>query len=332
MLNIYRLKAHKPLISLILGIPASLPATELSTGFGAEYNHSVEVSGQNDWSIDDPTANLTFFVRLNGSDAAAFGGFYDIPAGPETILSHPVGIPLAGASLQVSLAFLSSTSLYPGTDSFGWSLNDPAGNNLFTLRFVPVTGTPGSLEITWSTGAGPQVSTNRTISYSAPCTLDLKFDAAGAVNTGFTVAIAGATSFSFSSSLSGLAGSTWNSVSAHFIVGGAVCGDDFMIFDNLSATSLPKVDADGDGYSAEEEAWFGTSDDNCLSCPAPMLSFTDGIASFAFPSVAGNDYYVESSDDLLNWTPTLVTATGSTTGWQQADSSLQRLYFRVRKP
>src|SRR5688572_10613547 len=111
------MKGKLALILTFVGGCPVLQATEFSTGFGSEYNHAMEVSGQHDWILDDPTPNLSFFVRLNGSDAAAFGGFYDVPSASKATLAHPVGIPLAGASFRVSVSILPCTSLYPGRDS-----------------------------------------------------------------------------------------------------------------------------------------------------------------------------------------------------------------------
>ena len=195
-------------------------STDFSTTFGSDYNHEVEVSGQNGWVIDDPTPDLSFFVLQNGSDAAAFGGFFAAPGGPGVTLSRPAGIPLAGSTFRVSIAILPSTDLFPGRDAFGWTLTGPSGENLYTLRFVPAPGNPNLLNITWSTGTGGFVSTGWAISYSAPYTFDLKFTAAGAVDLGFNAVITGATPFSFSGSLPGLAGKTWASAGATYSAGG----------------------------------------------------------------------------------------------------------------
>jgi hypothetical protein len=307
-------------------------ASEFSTGFGTEYNHAGEVSGQNDWTISDPTPDLSFFVRLNGSDAAALGGFYDVPTGSSATLSHPVEMPLTGSSFHVSLAILSSTNLFPGRDTFGWSFADSAGEKLFTLRFIPSANDPNLLSIAWFAGEETPVLTGGAIAYAAPYAVDVKFTSAGSSDPGFTATITGTNSYSFSGSLPGLAGKKLASVGAEFIISGTVPGDNFMIFDNVKAMTLPPVDADGDGFSAEMEAWFGTSDTDGYSSPAPVLSFAGDAASLTFPSVAGNTYLVESSDDLVNWSSVPVTALDSTTTWLDPGSGAGCRFFRVTRP
>jgi hypothetical protein len=309
-------------------------AGEFTTGFGTEYNHGGQVAGQHDWTIDDPTPDLSFFVRLNGSDAAAFGGFFDVPAGPRVRLSHPVGLPLAGSSFRVSMAVLPSTLMYPGRDTFGWSLTDPAGATLFSLHFIPSVNNPDILNILWSSaGGGAAISTGKAISYSAPYTFDLKFNTIGVLQFGFSAVISGSNSFSFDGSLPGLGGKTWHSLSADFIGNADVYGDNYMIFDDVAAATQPIVDLDGDGYSAEAEAWFGTSDSSNLSIPAPGLSFVSGAPVLTFPSVPGNAYLVEVSDDLSSWSSAgSVTAIGITTPWLDPAPVAGRRFFRVRKP
>lgn len=91
-------------------------------------------------------------------------------------------------------------------------------------------------------------------------------------------------------------------------------------------------DADGDGIHDDLESWFGTSDSNFNSQPTTSLSRTSGT-SITFPSVAGNDYLVEFSNDLIHWSAVLVTATGTTTTWTDlnAANKTQRFY-RVAIP
>jgi hypothetical protein len=320
------------LFAFYVALLPKVHSADFSTTFGSDYNHEGEVSGQNGWTIDDPTSDLSFFVLLNGSDAAALGGFYAVPEGSIATLSHPAGIPLAGSTFRVSIAILPSTDLFPGRDAFGWTLTGPAGENLFTLRFVPAPNNANLLNITWSTGTGGFVSTGWAISYSAPYTFDLKFTAAGAVDLGFTAAITGATPFSFTGSLPGLAGKMWTSAGAIFAAGGEEYGDNYMIFDNLTIATLPVADVDGDGYSAEAEEWFGTSDADRHSSPAAVLSFVSGNATLTFPSVEGRSYFVEWSEDLSVWSSASVTAAGASTSWTEPSPAPNRRFFRVRKP
>lgn len=92
------------------------------------------------------------------------------------------------------------------------------------------------------------------------------------------------------------------------------------------------VDNDGDGLYADAEAWFGTSDSDPNSRPQPVLSRTTST-TLQFPSVSGNDYRVEYSDDLVKWTPVTVTATGSSTTWTDLNAVNKiRRFYRVVMP
>jgi hypothetical protein len=52
-----------------------------------------------------------------------------------------------------------------------------------------------------------------------------------------------------------------------------------------------------------------------------------------FPTVSGNDYRVEYSDDLKKWTPTIVTATGASTTWTDLNAvSKTKRFYRVVIP
>ncbi len=91
-------------------------------------------------------------------------------------------------------------------------------------------------------------------------------------------------------------------------------------------------DGDGDGIYADEEGWFGTSDANAGSLPQTALSRT-ASTTLEFSSVAGNDYRIEHSEDLVHWTPVIVTATGSTTTWTDLNAvNKTRRFYRVAIP
>lgn len=93
------------------------------------------------------------------------------------------------------------------------------------------------------------------------------------------------------------------------------------------------LDADGDGYLADEEAYFGTSDSDANSRPQATLACDPSGAVLAFPSIPGNSYVVEYSDDLIQWSPVTVTATGTTTIYQDpAAISVPRRFYRVGMP
>ena len=105
----------------------------------------------------------------------------------------------------------------------------------------------------------------------------------------------------------------------------------------LNATTLTlhgsAPDADGDGFTADTEAWFGTSDTDSLSTPTPVITRPGGTGTVTFPSVAGNAYTVETSADLVTWTAFSVTAAGASTTWTDpAHTAPQRRYYKVSQP
>lgn len=92
-------------------------------------------------------------------------------------------------------------------------------------------------------------------------------------------------------------------------------------------------DADGDGYYADEEAYFGTSDSNANSRPQATVSYGPTGAALAFPSIPGNSYRVEHSDDLSHWSPVTVTATGTSMIYLDPGAlSVPRRFYRVGVP
>lgn len=91
-------------------------------------------------------------------------------------------------------------------------------------------------------------------------------------------------------------------------------------------------DLDGDGIYADTEAWFGTSDNDAASQPRPTLS-RDSATTLQFPSVSGNDYVIEYSDDLQTWKAAIVTATDSSTTWTDLNAvNKTRRFYRVVIP
>ena len=92
-------------------------------------------------------------------------------------------------------------------------------------------------------------------------------------------------------------------------------------------------DADGDGFYADIEAHFGTSDNNAASKPSAAITYSASGAALQFPSVNGNSYRVERSDNLITWTPITVTATGPTTTYTDPSaSSVSKRFYRVSMP
>jgi subtilisin-like proprotein convertase family protein len=91
-------------------------------------------------------------------------------------------------------------------------------------------------------------------------------------------------------------------------------------------------DNDGDGIHSDIETWFGTSDSSPTSQPAFALN-RGSSTTLQFPTVSGNDYRVEYSDDLKKWTPVIITATGASTTWTDLNAANKtKRFYRVVIP
>jgi subtilisin family serine protease len=91
-------------------------------------------------------------------------------------------------------------------------------------------------------------------------------------------------------------------------------------------------DNDGDGIHSDLETWFGTSDSDPNSQPQTILNRA-ASTTLQFSSLSGNDYRIEYSENLIDWTPVIVTATGSTTTWTDLNAvNKTRRFYRVVIP
>ena len=89
------------------------------------------------------------------------------------------------------------------------------------------------------------------------------------------------------------------------------------------------LDNDGDGVHSDLETWFGTSDADPRSFPQTVLARSTST-TLQFPSVPDNDYLIEYSDDLKEWTPDIFTATGTSTTWTDWNAvNKTRRFYRV---
>ena len=82
------------------------------------------------------------------------------------------------------------------------------------------------------------------------------------------------------------------------------------------------------------ECYFGTSDYVADQRPIPTMVTNGTGVTIHFPSVIGNAYQVECSQDLSVWTPlATVNAAGSTTDYTDAGALLlDRCFYRVVIP
>ncbi|MBB5035317.1 S8 family serine peptidase [Prosthecobacter vanneervenii] len=91
-------------------------------------------------------------------------------------------------------------------------------------------------------------------------------------------------------------------------------------------------DNDGDGVHSDLETWFGTSDSDARSFPTTVLSKSTNT-TLQFPSVLNNDYLIQYSDDMQNWTSEIFTATGTSSTWTDLNAFKKtRQFYRVGIP
>jgi hypothetical protein len=92
-------------------------------------------------------------------------------------------------------------------------------------------------------------------------------------------------------------------------------------------------DTDQDGFWADEEAAFGTSDANPNQSPRPVLTASVSGMMLQFPSVSGKLYHIQHSPDLQTWTTVPMTATAASTVWTDVGSNSQASrFYRVQAP
>jgi subtilisin-like proprotein convertase family protein len=93
------------------------------------------------------------------------------------------------------------------------------------------------------------------------------------------------------------------------------------------------ADVDQDGFWADEEAAFGTSDANPNQSPRPDLTPSVAGMTLQFSSIPGRLYHIQHSPDLQNWTTVPITATTSSSSWLDLSSSTaSSRFYRVQAP
>jgi len=225
--------------SLLLFAGTQIGHAAYVTGFEQPpYNHSLDLAGQQGWTINDNTLNLSSFAFWNGDWAAYLGGFYDAPAVVNVDLSHSYDLPMAGSSFGVDFTIIGSSASYPGRDSFGFSLKEGVAD-LMRVAFEP--GAPGRLEVLWydNLNVGHTLTpVSQDIFYSGSYVLTLKFNPSGA-DTAFVATLTGSNTFTWGGILPGTAGAYVSSFSADYDVEGVEAGDNFMLFDGISIIPEP---------------------------------------------------------------------------------------------
>lgn len=112
--------------------------------------------------------------------------------------------------------------------------------------------------------------------------------------------------------------------------GGGNAGERAM---TLAIGNVRTDDDDGDGFTEAEEALAGTDPHNAMSRLAvTSTQLTSSLITLVWTSVAGKQYRIQSSSDLLNWSDvsgTFVTATTASTSGEFIPSGGTRQFYRV---
>ena len=228
-------------LAAVISSPMSRAA--YSTGFEDERKYlSVYPRWQDGWSINDSTPNLSNFASLNGSFAGGIGALFSSPSVLNVDLIHSYSAPVAGTKFDVDFDIEQSSVSFPNRDSFGWSFKSGA-SDLFRVAFEP--GAAGRLEVAWYDSSNVRhtiTPASQDIFYGGLYHLEAVFSAAGA-DALFTATLTGANPFSWSGTLTGAGSANLSAFGADFDVSGATgdqAGDNFMLFDNLSITTVPE--------------------------------------------------------------------------------------------
>lgn len=242
-----------PLFSLAT-VATSLGAA-YATGFNTGYTNN-QLAGQNTWKINDSSEDLSFITILNGSIAGALGSYYNVPdagsAGTTVFLYQDLGaagttvpysdIETSTASFSVDFAVIPSSNDYPSRDTFGFSFTGPGGaTDLLTILFQPNPTDSELLDISWTTGGGSPTSTTKAVSYDGLYSLDVDFAdgvGQGAGKGAFTATVG---NYSFGGNLASNSGEQIHLLGVRMIQDGAVPGDNFISFDNISIVPEPST-------------------------------------------------------------------------------------------
>lgn len=237
------------LASLLAGPAANAQA--LLAGFDSpQYNTdnvAGDVAGQNGWTIDDATADLSFFVVWGylgseaGNNAAAVGAYLDSPVEPRVELSNTYGGSLVNSLTSLKFSVEPSTSEFPGRDSFGWTFRDSESDSLLSISLEPNPLFPDRLQVVWYDNADVRTATGYDLFYSGAYDLSVAIVGSGA-NASFSATITGMEALPFTGSLNGAAGATLSTFGASIArdPSAAEYGDNYLIFDNVSLTVIPE--------------------------------------------------------------------------------------------
>lgn len=223
----------------------SASAASLLAGFDSpEYtvdNVAADVAGQNGWTIDDATPDLSFFVAwaylgsAEGNHGAAVGAYLDSPVEPRVELANSYVGPLVDSLTSLKFSIQPSTTDFPGTDTFGFTYRDSDSASLFTLSLEPNPSFADRAEVVWYDAANTRTPTGLDIFYGGAYDLALAFSGSGP-NATFAATLTGSETVQFAGTLPDVAGATISTFGASISRDPAAVeyGDNYLVFDTLS--------------------------------------------------------------------------------------------------
>jgi hypothetical protein len=228
-----------------IGYWSNFDAPTYDTSTGALPNFPKDLAGQDGWVINaanapgtgsqtNPSQLSTFATFGGGNFVGTLGGQWSTPNTRDVLLSHSATAPLLGTQFSVDLSIQNPN---PGgfEDTFGVSLKDGSSSNLIRFQFEPAA-TPANpanaMKVVWYDAAGTPTSSGVNVFYGGTFNLSAQF-----TSTGFTATIAGASSFTFGGSLTGVPTANINTVNFDWQVTDlnvANAGTNYITFDNLA--------------------------------------------------------------------------------------------------
>ena len=238
-----------------------------STDFNSPaYTGSETLSGQNGWTTNDPYVTGSANPEVGQSDYVGVVGGYStsttdywavlggaerptVPGMGAVYLYQPLSVAGAPAyNFTVDFSLLRSTTPYLVNDSFGWTFQNAAGGNVFSINFVPQSaqGTANSVFALRYTVNGVQQTTGSGVNVNSIYHLTVSVNVnAGSFNIGLATTNGPTVPLASNIPLSSASASSITDVAATWVLaqptaGSGVAqtnaGSNSLLFDNYAVT------------------------------------------------------------------------------------------------